>query len=239
MVNRQVIVRSGRKLVFILISVIGATAVIFLLYQIFSVSVIEVRGSKGIKGLSVLKKRPIFLVNEEEEEKRLGRLNSQLAKVSVKRKLPNKLVIEVLVEQPIAIFKASDGFFYLSVNGKVLQREKGKVNHHQLPVMSYYQKFSLAEYSIGDVLSTQDIQYGLFFINSLQNLGVSVERVDISGFDMIVLNTVEGKSHYFTTVKDKSSQLAQFKIIYKRFTIEKTDYKSIDLRFDKPVVRFK
>ena len=52
---------------------------------------------------------------------------------------------------------------------------------------------------------------------------------------MIVLNSKD-KRFVFTTEKDVSEQEYQFSAIVRKFRTEGKDFKSLDLRFDKPVI---
>ena len=83
-----------------------------------------------------------------------------------------------------------------------------------------------------------DIKTTLFFLKKLGELDLGVANVDINGLNMIRLNLKSGVI-LATTEKDLETQAYQLEKIIKQFRIEGKEFETLDLRFDKPVVKIK
>jgi len=209
--------------------------IFFLIKIVFSVSAIEVVGTKKIKGLSALSGKLIFFIFSSYSQ-RLYENNPTIKSVRLIKILPNKIRIEAEEYNPVACFAVDNGFFFLAVDGRIL--EKGRQAKAGLPIIHYYQKFYFDEYRAGDKLKFKDLLQSLYLADKLRYLGINIEVIDISGLDMLIFNSGD-KKYFFTTDKDKELLYQEFKTIIERFKIEKTEYESIDLRFDKPIIKLK
>jgi hypothetical protein len=96
--------------------------------------------------------------------------------------------------------------------------------------------FSQEEFSLGDTINYKDIQVCIFFLEKMARLGFVIETVDINSLNVILFKSGE-KQYFFSVEKDKDLQYQTLKTILEYFKKENKDYKSIDLRFDKPVIR--
>jgi len=226
------------------ISVVVLLALIFLgvffyVNRFFLVKEIEIFGNdkkNSINGLINLKNHNLLYISEQKTALDLQKENPWMESVIIDKSYPNKLTIKIKPAIPIALIKVDQGFFYLDAGGKVIQ--KAKKNDSRLPQINYYQLLSYFDYQPGNKIGYKDILLSLFFINNLNNLGYSVDTVDIAGFYMIRFN-LKDKSILFSTEKDTKKQAYQLEQIIKRFKIEGVDFSSLDLRFDKPVIKIK
>jgi hypothetical protein len=114
---------------------------------------------------------------------------------------------------------------------------KSSQNPQALPVINYYQRLNQYLFVVGDWISFKDIIYSLHFIKTLTGLGLNVERVDINGADMILCK-IDNKEIIFTTNISQELQDYELEKIIRQFKIEGREFKSLDLRFEKPVVKF-
>lgn len=219
-------------LLFVLIFFIS----LLLLNQFFSLSFFEIRGVEKIDGLSDLKSRNILFLNLQTEQKKLSTINPNLKQIEIVKIYPNKLLIRAKKNKEIAQLQVGEGFFYLSQDGHILikKREKNK----DMPVIYYYQKLNYNNFSTGDKIGRVDIEYALFFIERFADLGFSTLSVDITSLNMLILNSSQ-KKFYLTTDKSRESQYLDLKNIVQRFKMEGVSYESVDLRFDKPIVKLK
>ncbi|KKP73817.1 MAG: hypothetical protein UR68_C0002G0040 [Candidatus Roizmanbacteria bacterium GW2011_GWA2_35_19] len=108
---------------------------------------------------------------------------------------------------------------------------------HQLPKINYYQKLNYFSFLPGDFIKYEDIKSGLFFLRFLKDSGLQVNDLDIADFDMLLFN-VGDKKIIFTTLKNKEKQIIEAESILHQFKIEGKYWQSIDMRFDKPIVKF-
>ncbi len=210
--------------------------VFFIIKIIFSVSIIEISGTKDIKGLETFRGQLIFLVFPKESEKRLYDLNPGVKSASLVKMYPNKIHVSVEKYTARAIFEVDKGFFFLSEDGRILEKKAERKDN--LPVINYYQKFHFDEYNTGDKLQYKDILFSLFFVDKFNYLGIKINNIDINSLDMLIFKSGD-KKYLFTTNKKKELQYQEFKTIIERFNIEKTEHESIDLRFEKPIIKLR
>ncbi|MBI2641639.1 hypothetical protein HYW87_03540 [Candidatus Roizmanbacteria bacterium] len=223
---------------FISLLIIFFFIVLYFLYGLFlvrNIVVISKNKKKDIQGLSVYQNKNILLLSTEVAEKEILKKNAQLQKVSIKKVLPQKLLVEVAQYLPIAFLKVSNGFFVLSEDGRILFKKKEE--DKGLPVMNYYQTFDAASYDVGQFLNLKDITTTLIFLKKLNELGMKVDDVAIDGPHMILCK-VQNKELIFSAEKSKEKTLLELETIVRQFTVEGKEFKSLDLRFDKPIVKF-
>lgn len=210
--------------------------IIFLIFgHVFRVKIIEIINEKSfsLNGLDNYKNINIFTINEKKINQELINLNPQIKKITLVKIYPNKLNLFIELDNPIAAFKVDQGFFLLSKEGKILSKKK-KIDG-DFPIINYYQKINFSSSSPGNILDNKDLLLGLYFLADAVNLGLKIDTIDISGFNMIGLN-MAGRSIFFTVEKDRQIQEYQFKTIIRQFKIEGKNFKRLDLRFDKPVI---
>lgn len=232
------LLRRLKKYIVLLCIALFFFALFFSISYIFTVRHVEVIGVNSLNGTVLAKNKLIFLLSSDDLSKRLLTLNPNVESVEVTTRLPGTIILSVKKDQPIGLLEIANGYLYVSKRAKVLSKVREIENQPHYPMMSYYQKYDYNEYSPGEIIKENDIQYGLYFLNELQDLGVTVTKLAITNADMLLLKTDDEKTYIFTTKREKSEQLQEFKSIYRKFKIEKTDFKIADFRFDKPVVTF-
>lgn len=188
-----------------------------------------------ILGLDEIKNNFLFFLDEEKVKKIIKKRNPLVKEVIIEKKFPNKLILKLTQEKFIAILAVDSGYFYLNDEGKILLKTK-KINEI-LPKINFYQKLSFDSYSVGEKIDFNDILTGIYFLKNLLDINLKPDNLDIIGADVLVFNIGE-KKFYFSTIKNREVQLYQLNQIVKQFKIEGRAYKEIDLRFDKPIVRF-
>lgn len=204
-------------------------------FKIKKVEIVSEEKTVTVNGINNLLNKNIFIIQENNLEKILLELNPGFDKIKVKKTYPDKLILSVELARPIAAVKTNDGFFILSEKGQIVAKKKEI--EQKLTLINYYQKFDYSSYHLGDSLNFKDIIYGLFFLKKATEVEINIDTIDIGGFNMIGLNSEERK-YLFTTEKPISIQKNNFLTIIKRLKIEGKNYKTLDLRFDKPIIEF-
>jgi len=205
-------------------------------FQVKRIKIVNDEKKSLITGIDYWKNKNLFLIKDEDVNKQLVELNSFLKSVEVEKKFPETLIIIPQYIQPIAQLKVSDGFFYLGETGRILTKIKSE-NKTAYPVINYYQKLNSYSYSAGDWLDLVDVKLALQIVKLTRNLQLDPVSIDINGEDMIVCNLSERKI-FFTTKKKIEDQEYQLTEIIKQFKVSGKQFKEIDLRFEKPVIRF-
>lgn len=160
--------------------------------------------------------------------------NPEIRNIIVTKKYPQLLEVQIEYYWPLAVVDNGDNFYFLSADGRILA--KNSQNNLSIPVIHYYQKLNQYLFTVGDWISFNDITDTLYFIRSMSEIGLAVSRVDINGTDMILCNTGD-KQIIYTTGKSRDLQVYELEQIIRDFKIKGQQFKSLDLRFEKPVVK--
>lgn len=226
------------KYVLIVVLALFFFAILFFAFSYFSVKHIIVEKGNGkynIIGVDNLKEKNMLLLSLPQEENNLEDQNPFVGFVEIKKQYPQTLRIQIYDSQPIATLKLTNGYALLNNQGKILS--KAKVADSQFPIITYYQAFDYTMFQSGEKINYSEISTALFFLEKMSHLNLQVERVDISGSSVIVCN-LRDKKIFISNTKDKAQQLFELETITKQFKIKAQNFKELDLRFDKPVVRF-
>lgn len=173
-------------------------------------------------------------VSVEKLQKNLVELNPIIAKIEVTKVYPNRLNLNLKTVKPIVTIKVADEYVLLAVNGRILQ--KLKVKPSALTELVYYQQLFNEQIKIGELLGYKDLQIAIRFVDILGSFGYKVKRVDIDSFYMIRLELEDSREILVTTEKDIQKQEYQVGAILRQFKVDGTNFKRIDVRYDKPVM---
>lgn len=226
-----------KKAFFVLIFFLSALSALFFVDLKTRIKFIEIKNETNqekLNGLSDYQNKSLFLINDKELIDELKKKNPYVETVKIQKKFPSSLIIYPNFYQPVAVLEVSAGYFVLSSDGRILAKTKNGVQ--DLTAINYYQKLNYYFYSAGDYLDLMDIKLGLLFSQNLDRLGLRVDILDIADRDMLVCNVGE-KKIIFTSAKDSGLQIYELNQIIRQFKIKGEDFESIDLRFQKPVVK--
>lgn len=224
------------KLFLLLFSTGCVFLAIYFLNDFFSIKNIKIINyKKTILGLSDLKNKNLIFETQDIVEKKILSENPSIKSVSIKKLYPSTLILNIKINSPLAVLEVNNGYFYLDNDGKIISKSRNL--DHKLPIINFYEKLNFTNYTPGEVITFKDVQYSLFFLQTLNNLDIKVDNLDINGINMLVFNLKERKI-IFSSEKDKRLQVYEFEQIFKEFKIQGKQFKEIDLRFDKPIVRF-
>lgn len=230
-------IRPKRILIILFLSFlfIGLFSLFYYGFQIKSIKIVS-SVPLSLRGLSDIKNKNNVLLSDEEIVKNIQKTNPSVKKVRVQKKYPNEIILTIDVHQPIAALRVHDGVYILSADGTLLERTKAKPSS-KLPLISSYQVFPYTAHYPGQQIELKEIVTALFFVNGMKETGLPCEHIDIKSLDMIVCN-VRNKTILFTSQKDATVQQYELQTIIRQFKIEGKDFKSLDVRFDKPIVTF-
>ncbi len=192
-------------------------------------------GQVDVLGLDEIKNYNMLFSSEKEISNLIISKNPSVRSVVLEKKYPSTLIVKLSFYQPVMVLPVDTGFFFLAQDGRIIK--KTRTNDSGLPVINFYQKLNFQSYNPGDVVDFKEISEGLFFLKSLVDFDLKPVSLDINGINMLVFNLLD-KKIIFDSEKDRSLQVYQLEQIVRQFKIEGKQYKEIDLRFDKPVVRF-
>ena len=189
-----------------------------------------------IIGTSSLRNKNLLLLNLTELEKEIIQKNPTVRSVEITKIYPNKLRLKITSDRAVVAVKADLGYLYLSDKGKITSKKK--VLDKKLPLINYYQKVYFSNYQSGQKINYKEIITVLELVKKAENLGLIVDTVDIVGTYMVAFN-LEEKKIIFSLEKKLEEQEFELETIVKQFRIEGKEFISLDLRFNKPVIKIK
>lgn len=209
---------------------------LFQFNEYFKIKEIKIIGSQSnMFGLEEINDQNLLFISNKQIEKIITEKNPLIKIVLIKKKYPSTLEIKFSFFKPVAELSVSNGFYGLADNGKIVY--KSKKRNSELTNIKFYQKLNYQAYNQGETVSFKEILDGLFFLKKLTDLNIKAESLDINGINMLVFN-LRDKKIIFSSEKEKEAQTFQLGEIIKQFKIKGKQYREIDLRYDKPVIRF-
>lgn len=208
---------------------------------VFVVEKVEIISEKKINtflGSELIKGKNILTLNTKNLNQNLQDLNPNIDNLNIKKIYPSKIQIYYKLIEPIAFIKANDGFLYITDTSKILKKSKKLENTTDLTEILYYQKFDYITNAVGSYIDYVDIRYSLNILKKVKEYRYKVVSIDISRPNMIRLNLVDSVV-IFTSEKDINGQIDKLEKIIKQFKVEGKSFSLLDLRFDKPILRFK
>lgn len=229
--------KTSYLLLFILSSLL--TLILLAGDSFFKVKKVEVMSEK-LKDLrsfnNIFIGKNILFLNDKKVKENILESNAQVRSVSIEKLLPHTVRIRVELDSPIAALIVDQGFFELSDNGKIIK--KSRIYNNDIPKINYYQKLNYSSFIPGDYVGYNEIKTALVFLKKLDELKLGIANVDINGLNMIRLN-LKSAVILTTTEKDVRIQIYQLEKIIRQFRIEGKEFETLDLRFNKPVIKIK
>lgn len=180
--------------------------------------------------------RRIWKISKDKVRSHLKEANPFYKISDVDFQKPSTMIVKVQRYYPIAVLEFEEGQILLSKDGVVLEKNREK-DYSEYPKIKFYQKLPYNNFQAGYNMNYKEILDSLYFLQVVQESDfLKINRIDIQGFNMIGLFT-DKVSYLFTSDKDLEKQKYQFEESFRRLKIEGIDYKELDLRFDKPIVR--
>jgi len=214
---------------------------LFFLDDFFKVKVIKIEVDSSfinLLGIESLKDKNIFFILEDKEEKRLKEINPKIKEIKIFKKYPQTLNIEVKTYSLSALIKGNQGFLGLSEDGRILFTLKNQEKYSSFPFINYYQLINQTIYKVGDWIDFKDIEISLILLDQLKSFNLTIDVIDIVNEDMIVFKLKDNKKILFTSKKDWETQIFSVFLILKHLKIEGKQFRQIDVRFDKPIIKF-
>ena len=232
-----IFIKNKRSIIYFVIIFIFTLAALLLIEKYYKITEIEVKNNtKGIQiaGIPVFKNKSIIFTSEENISNAIVQSNAIIKNVQVTKVFPNKVILRLELYNPVVYLKAYEGYYLLSEEGVILSKYASQENK-RIPIILYYQNFPFADHQAGTKLGAKDIEDSIFFLQLLKSFKISIISIDIAGFHMLGLYS-DNKKYIFTAEKDRKIQQYNLEQAIERFKIDGKDYKSIDVRFDKPVI---
>lgn len=195
---------------------------------------VMVYGSNTLYGMKLYE-------NLAQKERALAAANKQIERLVLIRKWPNTITIVTVARKPLAVIQTERGTLTLDREAYILKRERRDdtvATGSALPEISFYQHLVYDQYQVGDRLAYDEIQ------KALQILGYLKEREGFQDVDIAISSQnvircrVDGAEVLFAAEKSVETQGFVLHQLLEQFARSGRTYRTIDLRFDKPVVVF-
>lgn len=221
--------RWGRFVLFITIAILAGSSIAYAVDRVFRVRKIEVVGV-GIH-LSLdprrIEKNLLFLPTRHIELD-LMEAYPELERIEVYKKFPQTLVIVASQRSPIARLKTNNHTFILDKEGVVLP---DSLAGGMLPTVFV----DLPAVQVGKTITDPRIVLALAFLDALDE-SIRIETVFENDAS---LQAKSGKTDIFIPQKgDAQTLAATLQTLFMGFRIKGSLPTVIDLRFDKPIVKF-
>ena len=218
-----------------------SSALFFALIKVnsyFQLKTIQIKGdvpNGKIIGLESLKGTSLILLSEDSLINLINKNTPNIVVEEVIKEYPDKLVLRLISVDSIVQLPLNVGFAKLAEDGKILKKTKEK--EVGLPVINFYQRFDYSQLTPGSILNYKEIITSLSILKKSQELDLKVKSIDINGLNMIVFN-LNGQKILLSAEKSREKQIFELETLITQFKIKAQDFKVLDLRFDKPTVKF-
>ncbi len=215
--------------IFIAILLVSSVAYIIVSF-FFSLQTIEVIGANVqiVIDEKKMSKNLLFFPSDRVRKEIIAD-NTLLSDVRFQKKYPHTLVIVPVLRPAFARLRSVERVVLLDRDGVVLMDgDQGLA----LPII----QFNLTDIRVGETITEKRVQTALALLNGLQKM---FTILSISEFDGSSLLVKAGKTDIFIAQeRDVGEILATLQTLITGFRIKGTLPAVVDLRFDKPVIKF-
>ncbi len=231
---------SRRGFIYLILIFVGIiVAVVYVVvdrqFRIKTIIVTEAADGGNKYFLETLYGRSTIYSSEEDLASLIIKTNPLVKTAAVRKRYPATIEVAAVPYRSVALLTVNEGYFALSEESVIVKKVKNS-NSLNLPIINYYQKLNYHQDQVGDAIEHSDLIKAMDLASYLPSIGLSVDTVDIGGNDMIVLNSSD-KRFIFSTKKSTDAQKYEIKTIITKLKFEGREYVSLDLRFDKPVLK--
>lgn len=199
--------------------------------------------------------KSLFFINQKALKEKILKDFLTISDVSFEKDFPNRLLVETLPREPIAVVsfakEASSFGNIASESGKIatppasfkqyfLVDKEGLVfakagDFFGLPL---FHLFDERVPSLGENIGQKRIETASEIIENLKKDEIEVSEVFLTAFGSIEMIVRDGTKVLFSSQKNPIAQVASLQLILSSTRIEGRVLTSVDLRFERPVVRY-
>ena len=231
----------------LLLTALGIVGIYLLLHsQLFSVKTIDVTGNSIVPDEKIVELSEIaagerlYAVNIKDSAKKIG-YYPYVESVTVKRRLPDRIVIDIVERKPVGAVVTTNGYIQVSADGRLLSISP-TIGKYNLPVISGVQLSEIP--APGNIIQNDNLTKALQIISeSDQELLNNLAKLNGGQADQVMACTNEGIEIRLGDVDDIEIRLLDLNDILKDIVKQKIraeDIEYIDMRYlDAPVIKLK
>jgi len=233
-----------------ILAVIGGLAYLFIFSSVFQIRDIQVSGAEKspaqeIKNIVSAKSGNIFLTDFEAISKNILGQYIEIANITFKKNLPDRVLVQIEERKPIALFCRSlfepfllflnenqaEECYFLDKQGVIFK----KVSEQLGNLLVLNTKSFISKFNLGQEVINNDYLSKILKINSQLEKDIKIKEALLISEDRLNIKTLEGWEIYFNPKKDLDWQIEEIKILLEqKISPENRDnLKYVDLRFEK------
>lgn len=226
----RTLLRKYRLLIFVGTLIVCCVFIVFFSGTLFRIREINMSGDDVAIDVDQkqLNTNLLFFPTMKLEKELLSRY-PMLGSVSVRKKFPHTLIIEVTVRKAIARLPSDLGFVALSSGGTVVSDAR---TQPMLPLIDV--PFSSVQ--IGQSIQEPRILTALSYIQADMTPSLRIERVSFYDDSSLLIQTAE-TNIIVPQQSDTRDTIATLQQLVTRFRMKGRLPAQIDLRFDKPIIK--
>lgn len=238
----------------LILTILSSLTYFFIFSSVFQVKNIQVLGTEKvsnqeIKNIVLTNVKNIFLVDFEMLNKDILERYSQVAKINFKRKLPDKILVQIEERKAALVFcqsveesflrfrsqKGPDNCFLLDSQGIIFE----KIDQLETKLLILKTKIAIYRFHLGQEIISRDYIEKIIKIESQLKNKVRISEVSLISENRLNIKTLENWEIYFNPQKDIDWQIEELEIVLKEkiSQIERENLEYIDLRFEKIYIK--
>jgi len=230
--------------------IINGFIYLFIFSSVFQIKDIQISGAEKspaqeIKDIISANSKNIFLTNFETITKNLLERYPQIAKITFKRELPDKISARVEERKPIALFcrpvfepflmffekSQAKECYFLDKQGIIFE----KVGDQFENLLVFNTKSAISKFNLGQEIINKDYLAKVLEINSQLEKDIKIKEAILISENRLNIKTLEGWEIYFNPKKDLNWQIEEIKILLEQKISpgNRENLEYVDLRFEK------
>jgi cell division septal protein FtsQ len=172
----------------------------------------------------------LVLLNTDALRKQLLGEYIQLDDISLSKRLPHSLILDIKFKKPVARIITDKRIAVIDKNGIVITGYREEFSH--LPVLN----FGVHDVPDGTVIDKPEVRTSLSFLEQLPS-GIAIDEMTIQNGQ--TLQAKMGKTSIFIDLNTAiNPAVSTLQTLLAGFRMKGTMPTSIDLRFDKPIIKY-
>jgi len=177
----------------------------------------------------------IFLLDTNKKIKAIKSNHPQIKKITIEKKLLNKILIQMINRQEYAALTLDEKFWFIvDRHGFVFQQ----INYQPKNLPLIYLKNNKFDLKINEQIKHEGAKSALLILESMGDNFISLDKIMVDFDKTITLFLSEGVVASLSARKEILSQVDSLHFILRQSKIEGRLPIWVDLRFDKPVIKF-
>jgi hypothetical protein len=173
--------------------------------------------------------RGYFSLNLDNMEEEIKNSSRYIKNVSAEKVFPNKIYLDIKEYQPMSYFEYKETCYIISEEGFVLEENM----EYENCILENGIKLTSKQNILTEDRLIFDSEL-LDIVKVLKEFGWSVNEIE---FEENILNVTDGEKTVTIEVNQEfENQLSKLYLVLEKVNIESIEYKSLDLRFERPVM---